>query len=216
MAIISTVHTTAGGTFDTTGETYALPVSFDKPTTISRLGVFTAVSGTNTTVVPYIWDGNNAGPALLATGTSTTGVPGTLAQGTPLFANISYNFAANTVYYVGCYQSSQMPYENSTTPTQHAETAAGGVTMTVMTNTGQVAKWATGQNTTLGGGGSTSYEWTLQFDVVLNNVAPNAPTGLVVPTPVLQGGNPTASWTFSDPDAGNTQGKYQIRWRRKD
>lgn len=49
------------------------------------------------------------------------------------------------------------------------------------------------------------------------NSAPNTPTGVsVTNTPVANGASPSLSWTFSDPDAGQTQVKYQIRLRKKD
>lgn len=56
----------------------------------------------------------------------------------------------------------------------------------------------------------------LQLGVDLNT-APTAPTNLAATnSPVPTGTSPALSWTFNDPDAGNAQGKYQIRWRKKD
>jgi hypothetical protein len=47
------------------------------------------------------------------------------------------------------------------------------------------------------------------------NVPPNAPTGLAVSnSPVPLGSSANVNWTFSDPDAGQTQQAYQLRWRR--
>lgn len=69
--------------------------------------------------------------------------------------------------------------------------------------------------------GSIDYAWTdgagpytVQFDRVSLNVAPNAPTGLVPASgSVDRTSTQRFSWTFNDPDQGDTQSKYDLRWR---
>lgn len=61
--------------------------------------------------------------------------------------------------------------------------------------------------------GIIGYIWktasNIQFDKFTYNTAPTAPTGLTLPVfDATIGG--TLTWTFNDPDAGNTQSAYQV------
>ena len=66
-------------------------------------------------------------------------------------------------------------------------------------------------------GAGTAINWACYTIVVpINNTAPNAPTGLApasgtVDRSVIQ----RLSWTFSDPDTGDSQSKFDLQWRHK-
>lgn len=201
----------AVGNLSFAGYTTALPVSFNNNLALSRLGFYSYNVATTGQYQARIWSSTGT---LLAESALTTITAGATV-GAPGWINLSYNFVAGTVYYIGGYHASNTPYQ-SVAGTVHAEPTVGGHTMTVQLSNTYQGRFTGSNTSTLPASTQQTWEMPFAVDVAIPNVLPNAPTGVsVTNSPVPYGTNPSVSWTHNDPES-NAQSKFQIRWRKAD
>lgn len=209
-AVTLSIHTgTGNSTYWAGGSGYTTCIvgSFDKDTVVTAISFLSSNAGANGTVTPVIYKGGTkvaTGPSFNVSGSNTMYT----AQ-----LSAPYTLLAGQVYNVGFYF--QTPNGGSATyrPGDKSSYTGGGRTWT---DAYAGEYYISGDISPALGGATNDTNNEPAFFLVLDvNSPPNAPTlntpanNAVIQKSVSQ----HFSWTFSDPDSGDTQSKFDLQYR---